>query len=189
MNAPPLDRAPTKPLDSTALLLAQLGRIERSIETLPGLLARLDTLTESTRQLETALRETAADLRRRDDAQQKALDSVKTDVNGNRTAISVVSSEVRDLARAVQRLPIPQAMQDIRDLQARRAQQDDQLADLDTLVKATAARVDGLHQEITQWNPWFKGLKWFALLVGGVFVTALAGALLWSLVQSGAGLP
>lgn len=56
-----------------ALLLAQLGRIEHSIEALPALLARLDALTESTRQLEVQWRETARELVARDDNQQRAL--------------------------------------------------------------------------------------------------------------------
>ncbi len=54
------------------------SRIKHSIEALPGLLARLDTLTESTRQLETALHESASDLRSRDGTQQKALNSVRS---------------------------------------------------------------------------------------------------------------
>lgn len=63
----------TRPLDPMQLLLAQLGRIEHSIEALPALLARLDALTESTRQLEVQWRETARELVQRDDAQQRAL--------------------------------------------------------------------------------------------------------------------
>lgn len=65
--------AETRPLDPMALLLAQLGRIEKSIEALPALLARLDALTESTRQLEVQWRETARELAARDDNQQRAL--------------------------------------------------------------------------------------------------------------------
>jgi uncharacterized membrane protein YdbT with pleckstrin-like domain len=80
-------------------------------------------------------------------------------------------------------------MRDIRDLQARSTQQDEELVDLDTQVTQTRTRVDALQQDLTQWQPWFKGLQWFVALVGGVFVTALAVAILWAIVQSGAGLP
>ena len=65
--------AETGPLDPMALLMAQLERIEHSIEALPALLARLDALTESTRQLEVQWRETARELAARDDNQQRAL--------------------------------------------------------------------------------------------------------------------
>jgi len=39
------------------------------------------------------------------------------------------------------------------------------------------------------WLPWLKGLRWFAMGIGGVLLTALAVFVLWGLSRSGAGLP
>jgi chromosome segregation ATPase len=78
------------------LLLAQLSRIERSIEALPALLARLDSLTESTRQLEAQWRETARELATRDDQQQQAISSMGLRLSELMAAVAAISAGLQD---------------------------------------------------------------------------------------------
>ena len=86
----------TRPLDPVALLLAQLTRIERNIEALPSLLARLDALTESTRQLEAQWRETARELSQRDDAQQRALSEMGLRMSELVAAVAAISNGLQE---------------------------------------------------------------------------------------------
>jgi chromosome segregation ATPase len=79
-----------------ALLLAQLGRIEHSIEALPALLARLDALTESTRQLEQQWRETARELVQRNDAQQRATSDLALRQSEFAAALGAVSAALQE---------------------------------------------------------------------------------------------
>jgi chromosome segregation ATPase len=79
-----------------SLLLAQLGRIEHSIEALPGLLARLDALTESTRQLEVQWRETVRELVQRNDAQQRAISDLALRQSEFAAALGAVSAALQE---------------------------------------------------------------------------------------------
>jgi len=43
--------------------------------------------------------------------------------------------------------------------------------------------------ELDEWRPWLKGLKWGMTVIGGIVVTAFVVALIWALIQSGGKLP
>jgi chromosome segregation ATPase len=159
-----MDRA-TGELDSNQLLMAQLSRIERTIETLPGLLARLDALTESTRQLETTLRESTRELRTRTETQQQALDNLRVHQSGIESALGTLSSELHAadtwINQAEKRLTLLE-----------RSVNDDSETD-----KALREDLKMFIEEFHTWRPWLKGLKWVVAVVAAVFVTALATAL------------
>jgi hypothetical protein len=158
------------------LLLAQLGRIERSIEALPSLLARLDALTESTRQLEAQWRETARELAGRDDTQQRSIADIGLRQSELLAALTALSSTVQE-QKAYQV-----------DIGRRVVELERRISACGTNTELEAG-VAGLQSEISEWRPWWRGLKWAATILGGLVLTAIGGALLWALVKSGAALP
>ena len=42
--------------------------------------------------------------------------------------------------------------------------------------------------EMDSWRPWLQAIKWFVLIVGSVFATALGAGLIWIIIKSGGGL-
>lgn len=162
---------PTQPLDPMAVLLAQLGRIERSIETLPGLLERVAALTDSTKQLEETLRTITTELRQRDEQQQRSIEDIRLRQSETMAAVAAVSATLQDLRTIPQRVAA---------LEQQFGTLANSLCD-DELRK----RVDSQGADLQRWTPFLGALKWGVTVIGGIILTALTGALLWALIQSG----
>ncbi|HNT74373.1 MAG TPA: hypothetical protein PKH77_05045 [Anaerolineae bacterium] len=200
----------TQPLDPLQMILNYIMRIDRSIEPLPGLLARVEALTESTRQLEMSVREQ----NRESTERGRAVDGLNLRVSEVLAAMTAIGSDLREFKQQVNGRLVAlerqaQAALDgvsvqnatLRQLTARVDAVEDRQGDPEfrtrleacasefTAARPVLAQVAAIVAEMAEIRPWFKGLKWFAAIMGAVFVTALAVAILWLLAQSGAGLP
>jgi len=166
-----MDPMATQPLDSGQILMAQLGRIEKSIESLPGLLVRLDILTDSNHQLEVALRETNREITTRASEQQKAIEELRLRQSETMAAVAAISASLQEM-----RSDLPRRVDAVEEKhKVEREKQANQLQDFD--------------DELDEWRPWLKGLKWGMTVIGGIVVTAFVVALIWALIQSGGKLP
>lgn len=155
-----MDPMATQKLDPGQILMAQLGRIEKSIESLPGLLVRLDLLTESTHQLEVALRETTREINARSSEQQKAIEELRLRQSETIAAVAAISASLQEM-RSTNK--------------TEREKQEKELTKFD--------------EELDEWRPWLKGLKWGMTIIGAFVVTVFIAALVWALIQSGGTLP
>lgn len=177
----------TRPFDPMQLVLVRLTEIAQDIREFPSLLARLEALTESTRQLEVALRETTRELRSRDEEQQRALTDMSIKQSGFANALNALHLEFERLQEEQEKCPTrlecPRKVQQLE-------RQVEAVLDIQSKQNMRIRKLeDDGGDVIVEWLPWLKGIKWTLLIVLGVFVTALAVALLWAVVQSGAGLP
>lgn len=61
-----------------------------------------------------------------------------------------------------------------------------QLSERLTQMEADSCALD---DRVTRMEPWVNGVRWGLTIAGGAVVLVLVGALIWAVVQSGAGLP
>ena len=200
----------TKPLDAMQMLLAQLARIERSIESLPSLLARIEALTESTRQLEVALREQNREVAERG----RAVDSLNLRVSEILAAVSGVSSDFREFKQDIQKrvATVERQSQAALDgvsvqntglrqmairIEAVESRQGD--PEFRTRLEACAnefmqwrpvlAQVASVIETVQEWLPWWRAIKWAAGIAGAMLVTLIVAGIFWAIIQSGGRLP
>lgn len=206
----------TRPLDPLTLLMAQLGRIEKSIEALPAVVARLDALserlgalTESTRQLEIAWRENVRDLSLRDAEQQRAIEELRLRVSEVLAGVAGMSATLQETrgtqADGLRRLVVVErqvaaAMDAHSQLNLRVRAAEERQGDPEFRTRLTAcaeefaqwrpllAELAGVIATVREYLPWWRGLKWALGIVGGLLLTALATGILWAIIQSGGGL-
>lgn len=145
----------TQPLNTTTLIISRLNSIASDIRQLPVLLVRIDTLTESTRQLEIIFRETVSELRSHDEEQQKEIEDMRLRQSEIMAGLSALSSTMIE------------NKQDMKDF-----------------ISKFDAKFSEFNDEFNEWRPWLNGIKWGIAIIGGILVTSLTGALLWALVQS-----
>lgn len=166
-----MDPMATQPLDSGQILMAQLGRIERSIEALPGLVAKLDVLAKSNHQLEVALREMTRENNIRSSEQQKSIEELRLRQSETIAAVAAISASLQEM-----RSDLPRRVDAVEEKhKVEREKQEKELQNFD--------------DELDEWRPWLKGLKWGMTVIGGIVVTAFVVALIWALIQSGGKLP
>jgi len=107
-----------------------------------------------------SLAEEQSRLQKRDDEQQQLIDDLRFKCSEFGASVSILSTDVHDATR------------DVKDLRA----------DFSTFKEGRTAI-------LSEWEPWLKGLRWTVRIIGAALVVALAGALIWALSESGAGLP
>jgi len=146
-----MDEMSTQPLDVQRLILEQLQQIGQEVRLIPQILARLDALAAEQQRLSA-----------RDDAQQKQIDGLTMRANELSTSISIISNEVRDAQRNLDGLIKEHKVV------SKSAQK---ACDITESIKEYMDEMDS-------WRPWLQAIKWFVLIVGGVFATALAAGLL-----------
>lgn len=165
----------TQKLDAMQMLMAQLERIERSIETLPALLERIGALTESTNELEKTLRETSQELRENDAEQRREIQSL-------RLRQSEISACVAGLSSG-----LSETRNDVKDNR-------DRISNVTRMAESSAKlledgmtcpSLDAIDDELDTWRPWLAGLRWFLMIAGGILAVAIVGGILWAVVQSG----
>lgn len=163
------------------LILNQLRSISEEVKRIPELQARLNALDESTRAV-------IAELRTRDQAQQQALDDLRSRNAETMAAVAGVSATLaeqkytlQDLCKRLAAVETQvkatfdgqlQVGRRLREVEAKTA----------TLVEPAA--LQALLDEIEGNRPWLNGIKWFLRVVFGLAATALGGGLLWLLAQS-----
>ncbi len=165
----------TQNLNAMQMLMAQLERIERSIETLPALLARIEALTESTNSLEKALRETSQELRENDAEQRREIQSLRLRQSEISACVAGVSSGLSDARNDIK------GNRERIDKVSRVAEGSAKLLD----NGMTCPSLDAIDDELDSWRPWLAGLRWFLMIAGGILAVAIVGGILWAVVQSG----
>lgn len=166
-----MDPMATQKLDPGQILMAQLGRIEKSIESLPGLLVRLDILTESNHQLEVALRETTREINARSGEQQKAIEELRLRQSETIAAVAAISASLQEL-----RSDLPRRVDAVEEKHKTESEKQE-------------SKLTKFDEELDEWRPWIKGLRWGITIIGGIIVTVLFTAIIWALIQSGGSLP
>jgi len=192
------------------MLLAQISRIERSIESLPGLLARIEALTESTRQLEVALREQNREATERG----RAVDSLNIRVSEIIAAVSGMSSDFREFKQDMQKRVTAverQAQAALDNVSVQNAGLRQMTIRIDTIESRQGdpefrTRLEACATEFSQWRPilaqvadvivtvqewlpWWRAIKWAVGIAGGLLVTLIVAGIFWAIIQSGGRLP
>lgn len=177
----------TQPLDAVVIIQAQLNEISQDVRIvaadarlIPQVQAQMTILMEGYDRLEKYMQTNVAALQRRDSEQQALLDSLPLRIHENVASITILSSAIHDLQRQHENYPLIE----FSTLDNERGAQIEQLS---TRQIEFTQRLDA--HDFVEWLPWLRGLRWLARIFVGFFVAAVAGSILWALVNSGAGLP
>lgn len=184
----------TQPLDAVVIIQAQLNEISQDVRIvaadarlIPQVQAQMTILMEGYDRLEKYMQTNVAALQRRDSEQQALLDSLPLRIHENVASITILSSAIHDLQRQHENYPLIE----FSTLDNERGAQIEQLStrqiELSTRQIELTQRLDA--HDFVEWLPWLRGLRWLARIFVGFFVAAVAGSILWALVNSGAGLP
>lgn len=163
--------APAQSLDPMQLLLGQLGRIERSIESLPALLERVDALTRSVADLGFALTESSRESR-------EAIADIRLRNSETMAAIVAISADVVELKRDSSGLKVRVDSMDgaMTLIELERAQE-----------REAETRWVLFMDEFQKWRPWLAGFRWAVLLAGGILLSGLVVGVIWAFIQSRGG--
>lgn len=192
------------------MIMSYLARIEHSIEPLPGLLARVEALTESTRQLEVALREQnreavergrevaglsmrvsellaavsglSGDFREFRQEMLKRVGIVERQVQGALDGVSVQNAGLRQMTIRIEAI---EARQGDPEFRTRLTACADEFAQWRPLL----AEVGGLLATVREYLPWWRAIKWALGIAGGLLVTLIVAGVFWAIIQSGGKLP
>jgi len=204
------DNLVTQPLDPLQMIMSYLARIEHNIEPLPGLLARVEALTESTRQLEVALRE-----QNRESVERgRAVDSLNLRVSELLAATSSLSGDFREyrqestkrisaIERQVQAALDGVSVQNagLRQMAVRIDAIETRQGDPEFRTRLEACanefaqwrprlnQLDAIANTVHEYLPWWRGIKWAAGIAGGILVTLVVAGIFWAIIQSGGKLP
>lgn len=187
----------TGTLDALRILISKLERIEGKIETLPAMVERMNLIGTQVSRLEKWVRDSNKDAQAAYNHQQQAIMDVRLKLSEAVAGIASVSSDlqetkvhvisVAELARAADQKAT--AALDGHSNLSRRiglVAESSRHVEVSESLKAVDARIETIEEE---WGPWVKVTKWVLTTIGGVFLVAIAAAILWAVVQSGAGIP
>lgn len=142
------------------------------------LLSRLD-------RFEVTLRETTTELRARDEAQAKALDDLRVRMHEMLSGFTVLSNALQEFkSDMLRRVPAIESQV--------KATFDALMKTNDRVANLEERGTPGLEKHISEyreWVPWLKGWRWFTLILGVAIATAVVGAILWAVGQSGVLVP
>ena len=177
----------TAPLDVQQLILAQLREITAEVRLIPQILARLDALSADQKRLE-----------RRDEALQQQTDTLALRASESAAAMSILNAELRDLRRQHETCPALKDGERVRVLEQQSHGAMDALNQQNLRIRKIEEGLldEDVRQQIGkcviefhEWRPWLRGIKWAAGIAGGAVLLVIVAAIIWAVVQSGAGLP
>ena len=184
-------------MDDDIRISKQLDSIHENLKVLPKLEAQVENLALTTKELGSALQVSTAELRSRDIAHAEELSNLKLLVSQINLGLSGVSTTVSDLKlELLHRVSdLEKQVKALFDNMLRHGDRvgklNDRVTAVETSIKkleecsSTAEILAKLNEFINQWTPWLKALKWALTIAGGILVTAITGAIIWALIQSG----
>lgn len=160
------------------LILEQLSAITTEVRRIPQILARLDSISEAQHRLES-----------RDEEQGAAITDLKNRDHEFAASFTVLTNEIRQLTRDIDAvkqevLPLSILIRTVNTTSLRVER-----LEATALDKDRREQFDKVLSEIGEWRPLLKGLRWGLLIVGAMLVTAVFGAILWAMGQSGVLVP
>ena len=197
--------SPTAPLDPLTMIVSQLRSITKDIKALPLVVARLEALTELTRQMENTWRESAAEFRERGEKQQQQIQAILLHQHGLDAALSSQIINLDKLQRAhdvgTTQLFInnQRAASALDAISALKAKVDELKIKVEIFDPGARQKISDIHARLERgdatferWRPWLAALKWVTLAAAVVVIALLVGAAWWGLGQylsSGGGIP
>ena len=156
------------------LVFEQLREITLEVKHIQKILARLDNISEAQKRLE-----------QRDEAQQRAIDGLQTKNGEFVISLTMVLNDVKQMLKDIDLLKV--SLSPLGKLVDKVSVFDSQLDRLEREVVDTErkAKYDQNVNEMTEWRPLLKSLRWFLIIAGGILATAVVGAILWAMQQSG----
>lgn len=160
------------------LILEQLRTIATEVQRIPQILARLDAISEAQHRLES-----------RDEEQGTAIADLKSRDHEFAASFTVLTNEIRQLTRDIDAVkqevtPLNTMIRTVNSTSLRVER-----LEATALDKDRRQQFDRMVSELTEWRPLLKGLRWGLLIIGGMLVMAIFGAILWAMGQSGVLVP
>lgn len=175
-------------MGSDDIISKHLLDIQENLRTLPKLELQISALAETTRDLGVVLRESVVELRAMDAATNAEMQALKQGLYQTNTGMAALSTIVTDLRSELSKR-VEALEKQVQSLFSAILKFGDKTSKLDSRIQVLESRDDRKDIEISkefiiQWNPWLKAIRWALTIIAGMLVTALAGALLWALIQS-----